>query len=238
MGKSFFQFKQFRIDQGRSAMKVCTDACLFGASIPTIGKQKILDVGCGTGLLSLMMAQQNSLSQIDAIEPHEGSFLDAQFNVSQSLWADRIKVFQKKFQEWLPDHSGLYDVVVCNPPFFFNHLLSPQNSRNQALHLNDTEWNDWLLGLSGFLKRTGRLWLLLSPGSWQKTELLLRKLSFYPFEIQTILQKNDKPFRVIAGISTAVLEPVNFKTHNVYRAEGRLSEWAEKLLSEFYLDKV
>ena len=219
-------------------MKVCTDACLFGASIPTIGKQKILDVGCGTGILSLMMAQQNSLSQIDAIEPHEGSFLDAQFNVSQSLWADRIKVFQKKFQEWLPDHSGLYDVVVCNPPFFFNHLLSPQNSRNQALHLNDTEWNDWLSGLSAFLNPTGRLWLLLSAASWQKTELLLRKFGLYPFEIQSVLQRNDKQFRIIARLSFQTSSTRNFETHQLYREEGGLSDWAKKLLKEFYLDKL
>lgn len=218
-------------------MKVCTDACLFGANLNTSGPVQILDVGCGTGLLSLMVAQLNPLAQIDSIEPHDGSFLDAQHNVKESLWAGRIQVHCQTFQQWLPAHQGLYDEVICNPPFFFNHLPSPQKGRNHALHLAENEWENWLTGLVQFLKPEGRLRILLSADAWQKTEPILERVGLFPFYIQTVLQRNEKPFRIMVGLSLTKSIVVNQTTHLLYRENGGLSEWAQGLLQKFYLEK-
>jgi tRNA1Val (adenine37-N6)-methyltransferase len=131
MGNSVFHFKQFSINQAHSAMKVCTDSCVFGAWVPVEGAKRILDIGCGTGLLSLMMAQRSE-ALIDAIEPHEGSFLDAKENVALSPWSNRMGVFPFRLEEF--NTTTTYDLIVCNPPFYVNHLKSTMDDRNQAWH--------------------------------------------------------------------------------------------------------
>lgn len=218
-------------------MKVCTDACLFGASLSTNGPLRILDVGCGTGLLSVMMAQRNPLAQIDAIEPHQGSYLDAQHNIKQSPWADRIRVYLSSYQDWLSTNEGFYDRVVCNPPFFFNHLSSPSKGRNQALHLDENEWGVWLSALSGFLKPGGHLHLLLSANAWQKTVPLLDQIGLHPAKVQVVLQRNEKPFRVMADLSAKLENPSVLESQLLYKETGGLSNWAIGLLKDFYLVK-
>src|SRR2546421_11557996 len=119
MSNSFFQFKQFRIDQDRCAMKVTTDACILSAWAPIPPAGNFLDIGTGTGLLALMMAQR-SAGIIDAIELHEESFLRAKENVEASRWRDRIHIIHSDAKLFRPNKK--YDFIICNPPFFQNQL--------------------------------------------------------------------------------------------------------------------
>jgi tRNA1Val (adenine37-N6)-methyltransferase len=134
MANTFFRFRQFTVNQQHSSMKVTTDACLFGAWTADLLRNKqgsLLDIGTGTGLLSLMIAQQFA-GAINAIEVDESAAREAAANFAESPWHHRLQVTNVAFQQYSPDKK--FDVVVSNPPFFSNDLSSPDERRNIALH--------------------------------------------------------------------------------------------------------
>ena len=123
-----FQFKQFTIEQELCAMKVGTDGVLLGAWAK--GGPRILDIGTGTGIIALMMAQRYPEAQVTAIDIDEGAVRQAEQNVSQSPFLGRISVLQQAVQE----HLGEYESIVSNPPFFIDSLQAPDEQRNMARH--------------------------------------------------------------------------------------------------------
>lgn len=137
MKNSFFQFQQFKIEQKKSSMKVCTDSCLFGAwvaekiVINKLNLKNILDIGAGTGLLSLMLAQKTNAS-IDAIEIDLDSFEQTKENFDASPWQGRFRVFNNDIKEIVFEKK--YDFIICNPPFFEGDLKSKAQSKNLAKH--------------------------------------------------------------------------------------------------------
>jgi tRNA1Val (adenine37-N6)-methyltransferase len=133
MGNNYFQFRQFKIEQDRCAMKVSTDACIQGAWTPVLSFVKTaLDIGTGTGLLSLMLAQRNALVKIDAIEIDPSAAEQAAENIAASPWQERITLIQTDVRQYHFDNK--YDLIICNPPFFVNSLLSDKRERNLARH--------------------------------------------------------------------------------------------------------
>jgi tRNA1Val (adenine37-N6)-methyltransferase len=133
MSNSYFRFKQFQVQQDRCAMKVSTDACIQGAWTPVaehVGR--VLDIGCGTGLLSLMLAQRAPQLQIDAIELDNSAAAQAAGNVAASPWSQRIRVMPGDARDFLSEEK--YELIICNPPFFHNSLPGKSESRNLARH--------------------------------------------------------------------------------------------------------
>jgi tRNA1Val (adenine37-N6)-methyltransferase len=138
MSNHYFQFKQFKIEQEHCAMKVCTDACLFGAWVvellasQNISSQiQILDIGTGTGLLSLMIAQEINC-EIDAIEIDEAAAKQAALNFSDVHFDSTINIIEDDIKNW--NSNKTYDFIITNPPFFENNLNSHDENRNLALH--------------------------------------------------------------------------------------------------------
>jgi tRNA1Val (adenine37-N6)-methyltransferase len=146
MANSYFKFKQFKIQQDKCAMKVCTDACLFGALVadhkthlpPGQNALHYLDIGTGTGLLSLMVAQKNNAVKIDAVEIDALSAGQATENIAASPWADNIQVFNEDILTF-GDTGKKYDCIFSNPPFFEDDLQSADKAKNDAKH--DTSLN-------------------------------------------------------------------------------------------------
>jgi tRNA1Val (adenine37-N6)-methyltransferase len=133
MSNSWFQFKQFRIAQEACAMKVTTDACIQGAWTPLLANvRRVMDVGAGTGLLSLMLAQRRDQLTIDAVELEDAAAVQAQENVLASPWKDRITIVAGDVSACSFDHK--FDLIISNPPFFSDSLLSGNTEKNRARH--------------------------------------------------------------------------------------------------------
>src|ERR1700712_4521124 len=124
MPNTYFQFKQFIVRQDRCAMKVCTDSCMFGAWVSTkiSGNQHVLDIGSGTGLLMLMLAQKN-ISKIEGVELDSAAFLQSGQNISESPCADSLHVFHGDIRSVALART--YDFIITNPPFYQDSLSSP-----------------------------------------------------------------------------------------------------------------
>jgi len=128
-----FQFQQFRVRQSASAMKVCTDATVFGAMAPVTPGGRVLDIGTGTGLLALMAAQRGAAS-VDAVEIDPAAAAEAGENFAQSPWADRLRVIEGDICDPGIPARDRYDLILCNPPFFADQTESDDPRRRRARH--------------------------------------------------------------------------------------------------------
>jgi tRNA1Val (adenine37-N6)-methyltransferase len=178
MSNSYFQFKQFIIHQDRCAMKITTDACLFGAWISTKfqntnSKFRTLDIGTGTGLLSLMYAQKNPLATIDAIEIDEESFKQAKENIASSSWSDRINIIHGDIKT--SSFTKKYHLIVSNPPFYENELKSGDTKRNIALHSKELLLDKLLDIIKQNLEPDGKFYLLLPNKRNQEIDSLVKQ---------------------------------------------------------------
>lgn len=168
MRNSFFRFKQFTVHQEHCAMKVCTDACLFGAWIAgetnKLSVNKVLDIGTGTGLLSLMYAQQHADTLIDAIEIDEAAAKQAADNFKGAPWHQNLHVHHTPIQNFKArkeEENQLYDLIISNPPFFENDLKSNNDKRNLALHSAALNLDELLDACKQFLQPAGLIAVLL-----------------------------------------------------------------------------
>ena len=160
MPKIYFKFKQFIVSQEKAAFKVGTDGVLLGAWTGTSGVVKILDVGTGTGLIALMLAQKCS-AFITAIEPDKDSFEQAVENFGNSPWANRINVEMVNFQDFFTNNTELFDLIVTNPPYFNNSLQNPDKRKSSCRHTEALASVDILKGASILLSENGKLCLIL-----------------------------------------------------------------------------
>ena len=152
--------------QEHTAMKVCTDACLFGAwaaADPFIQTVKnILDIGSGTGLLSLMLAQK-AAATITAIEIEEGAFKQTASNFDLSPWKERLNIIHTSIQDYVAaNKQQLFDCIITNPPFYESDLTSPDNSKNLAAHSTALTWDDLAKSVASLLQENGT-WYVLVP---------------------------------------------------------------------------
>jgi tRNA1Val (adenine37-N6)-methyltransferase len=180
MSNSFFQFKQFTIQQDRCAMKVTTDGCLFGAwcarEIRRMQKkiEYVLDIGAGTGLLSLMIAQQCS-AKIDAIELDKEAYEQAKQNMATSPWHKNLFVIQGDAKYMAIALAKNYDVIVSNPPFYENELEPGNTKKNIAHHSGGLLLDDLLTIINDAIAPEGQFYLLLPFKRNNEIESLLKK---------------------------------------------------------------
>jgi tRNA1Val (adenine37-N6)-methyltransferase len=133
MSSNYFKFKQFTVHQEHAPFKITTDSVLLGSWADLNRSRSILDIGAGTGILSLMAAQRCS-AQIVAIEPDPGSFMQAGLNISASPWHERITLLNITVQDYFPGNGKLFDTIITNPPFFVDSLPNPEAAKARARH--------------------------------------------------------------------------------------------------------
>jgi tRNA1Val (adenine37-N6)-methyltransferase len=155
---STFQFKHFSIQQENTAMKVGTDGVLLGAW-STIKAGKVLDIGSGTGLIAIMLAQRNNKLVIDAVELENNAYQEAVENISNCNWSDRITIHHTAIQNYPPTKK--YDIIVSNPPFFIDSTKAPKTERNAARHTDSLSFEDLITSVTQLLKSEGIFSMIL-----------------------------------------------------------------------------
>lgn len=238
MPNHYFQFKQFKIEQEHCAMKVCTDACLFGAWVVELLKNQqygkkisLLDIGTGTGLLSLITAQEIDCS-IDAIEIDHAAANQASENFLASSFSSKISIIETDFKTW--DSNSVYDCIISNPPFFENDLVSPDAKKNLALHSSALTLKE-LIGIAEQkLQENGIIVLLLPFHRKEEMVQLAAETGLQLFANAAIKQtSNHHYFRTFLAFSrnakTLQSEEIIIQDNRVY------TERFIDLLKNYYL---
>jgi len=233
---NYFQFKQFRIVQERSAMKVGMDGVLLGAWADPSGAERILDIGTGTGLIALMMAQKNNHTQIDAIEVDKEALDEAVQNIQQSHWSERIHPELCSFQEFAERTNLKYDLIVSNPPYFTNGVKAPVENRAQARHSDSLPLDVLISGAAELLRENGRIALVLPVESIQEITKLANLNRLYIARLCRVKPNPQKPvFRILIELanSTCTIQEselmIEFEKHHDYTPEYKA------LTKDFYL---
>ena len=157
-----FEFKQFSIQQDRCAMKIGTDGVLLGAWVSLEkNPQSILDIGAGTGILSLQLAQRCQAETLEAIEINEDAFEQCVVNFENSPWGDRLFCFHASAQEFAAEMEEEYDLIISNPPFYSDEYKSDDNKRNTARFTDTLPFRDLAIFAYQFLSEKGIFALIL-----------------------------------------------------------------------------
>lgn len=238
MSNSYFRFKQFTVHQERCAMKVCTDACLFGAwagrkaAQPPLTDGSVLDIGTGTGLLSLMLAQQGN-HRIDAVELDEKAAEQAAENFEASPWRIRLQVITGNITKL---HLGKkYDCIITNPPFFENDLKSLDNQRNLALHSEALTFTELLAACSHYLAEEGKLAVLLPYH--RKTDFVQQAVQtgfFLEEEVDVKQTPKHAYFRAMLWLGRTAVTPLQ-RSLTIREGEIYSADFSD-LLREYYLN--
>ena len=173
MANPFFQCKEFIVHQQHTSMKVCTDACLFGAWVakqPSLETaHSILDIGTGTGLLSLILAQvtDKNKTKITAVEIESQAAAEASSNFNLSKWSERLMIVNDSIQNFATnsiataDKKNKFDSIITNPPFYEGDLKSPDANKNKAAHSTELPWSILVENVSSLLTDTGSFFVLV-----------------------------------------------------------------------------
>jgi tRNA1Val (adenine37-N6)-methyltransferase len=231
---SIFHFKQFRIDQANCAMKVNTDGVLIAAIADFENPASILDVGTGTGLIALMLAQKYSVALIDAVEIDKNAAVTALKNFSVSPFSDRIKLIPDSIKDYFENEDKKYDLIISNPPFFINSLSSINPKKGIARH-TDLSFFDILLTESvNHLNQTGHFCLILPLETAANLEKILRRLGVLKVQKEILIYsfKDSKPHRKIItlGFENSVLIQDKLV---IYEEKGIYSEDYRILLKDY-----
>jgi tRNA1Val (adenine37-N6)-methyltransferase len=231
---TYFQFKQFTVHQERCAMKVSTDACLFGAWLAQRGSgHRALDIGGGTGLLSLMLAQASTL-YIDAIELEQDCFAQMKNNIQASPWAERICCIEGDVRHFA--FTTKYDLIFSNPPFYEKQLPSPNPSINAAMHSSMLNLKELLQKVSLLLTEDGSFAILMP---YYRHEELLKTAMVEGLFAQDICFARHSPkhpwYRtmVVFGKSETLVKESFIEIRD---AAGGYSEAFIMLMKEYYLN--
>ena len=234
MGRNnWFQFKEFRIEQQKAAMKVGTDGVLLGAWTPVNGATRILDIGTGTGLIALMLAQRSS-AIIDAVEIDNLAFVEARFNFEQSPWKDRLKVFYSDFLTFTTQSSAPYDLIVSNPPFFVDSLKTNNAALTVARHNDKLSFDQLITGARKLLSDSGRLCVIIPFTSFTDFRETARLRGFYLSQRTNVIPKDGRPAKRILLEFTVERGYAVDNEVVILDKDGFYSEAYKTLTSPFY----
>ena len=191
MPNTSFAFKQFIIHQDKCAMKVGTDAVLLGAWILPNGSKHILDIGTGTGVIALMLAQKTT-AHIDAIDIDENACLQATQNIQESKFPDRVSVTQISLQDYSKTATKKYDLIVTNPPYFEQSLKSSDEQRSHARHADVLPFEELLDGVLKLLTEKGKFCLILPILEAEKFRALAEKKGLHISKLLRVKSRIDK----------------------------------------------
>lgn len=230
MSNSFFQFRQFLVRQDCCAMKVGTDGTLLGAWAR--GGQRALDIGTGTGLIALMMAQRFPDAAVTGVDIDGQAVAQALENVAASPFADRITIIEGDINTIT---CGVFDAIVCNPPYFNDSLTCPDDQRTTARHTTMLTYSELMSAAARLLTDDGELSIIIPFDCKARlvSEAALAGLMMTrECSIRTTLRKPPRRYLLAFGHHSKELE----RTEGVLEdSPGHRSEWYYELTKDFYL---
>jgi tRNA1Val (adenine37-N6)-methyltransferase len=234
---SYFKFKQFTIQQDKCAMKVCTDACLFGAWVANnlvsqkINPEFILDIGTGTGLLSLILAQKTD-AEITGVEIQEATYKQAKENIEASVFKNKITVHLADITQQI--FPNKFDTIICNPPFFEDQLKTNNTARNAAMHATTLSYEALAKAINNNLTENGTAFLLLPYYAVEQFEKILAAENLFVVHTANIkhspMHSFFRAFVKIGKESTIK----SFKEIFIKETDGKYSEEFNGLLKDYY----
>ncbi|MFI0491718.1 tRNA1(Val) (adenine(37)-N6)-methyltransferase [Flavobacterium sp.] len=184
---SKFQFKQFSLEQDRCAMKIGTDGVLLGAWTPIQNNpNSVLDIGTGTGIIALMLAQRTSATQIDALEIDEDAYEQATDNFENSSWNDRLYCFHAGLDEFVEEPEDEYDLIVSNPPFYTDDFKSATEQRDLARFADAMPFEDLIEAADLLLSENGIFSVIIPFKEEEKFLALAKEYELYPLKITRV----------------------------------------------------
>jgi len=196
MSESPFRFKQFHVAQDKSAMKVGTDGVLLGAWTQIDDKvHSVLDIGTGTGLIALQIAQRCDSEIIDALEIEPGAFEQAVENFENSPWSDRLFCYHAPLQEFDMEMDEGYDLIVCNPPFFNNSFPADDKGRHLARQKEQLDFESLLGSVSKLLNPGGTCAFVIPFDQEEKFNVTGEKNNLFPNRMTRVKGSPTSPFK-------------------------------------------
>lgn len=237
MGSDIFRFKQFVVEQRHSAMRVGTDGIVLGSWARVTGfERRILDIGCGTGLLALMIAQRNLDARINAVEIEPLAAREASHNCANSPWNDRLKVYEMSIQEYAHKEHEKYDLIVSNPPYFINSSHNELLARAAARHASLLPYSDLVDAVVSLLDTHGRF-VAIFP--YSEAGIFIAKAAAAGLHCNNklnILPLPSRPIKRIAAEFSFKKESVVEQTLTIEtETQGEYTEQYKALTSPFYL---
>ena len=236
MPNPYFKFKQFTVFHDLCAMKVGIDGVLLGAWTNAENAERVLDIGAGSGLITLMLAQRNEHARIDAIDIEASAVQQAKINIEKSLWAERIKVRQVSLQNFAANTTEKYDLIVSNPPFFVDSLKTNTSERTHARH-TDTLTHEELISFSkALLAPSGKICIILPVKEGNLCKLFAEKSGLFCSRLISVFPKpNTEAKRVLLEFSSKKTETEIGKINIETEIRHRYSKEFTDLAKDFYL---
>lgn len=234
MANSWFQFKEFIIHQDTSAFKVGTDGVLLGAWVNCTNQQSLLDVGTGTGLIALMLAQKNSTAKIYAIELDFESAQMAAHNLNISKWSNRIKLISGDYLEY--KSTTPFDHIISNLPFFSNDLKNENARKKNARHDDTLPFSLFLKQSRLLLNENGNVSFILPISRLSDLESTIKREDFYIQRICKVKPQEKKPFHRVMMTLTKKVTVTEESTLIIQNEEGKYTAAAAEMFKDFYLN--
>ena len=230
-----FKFKQFDVDQSGCAMKINTDGVLLGALADADHPQTIFDIGTGTGVIALMLAQRFSDAKIDAAEIDQSAAETAGRNFQNSPFADRLTLYSTGFAEFFDRYfDRKYDLIISNPPFYINSLKSPEAKRELAKHANRNFFDSLISYASKHLTDKGIMCLILPLDTAAWVKRLVVKDGLLTKETITVHSYQDsEPHREIVVLSSNSDKPT-VKKFVIYESPKIYTRQYQETLKDFF----
>ena len=236
MPNPYFRFKQFTIYQDKCAMKVGTDGVLLGAWSDVGSGGKMLDVGTGTGLIALMIAQRSPAGSLWAVENEESALEQAKLNIDNSPFSDRITLVNSSFQLFARQTAIRFDLIVSNPPFFSDSLLPPVKQRAEARHSVTLTLEELLYSCRSCLAESGILSLILPYSRSNELEKLCEKYAFH-LKRKTIVYplRNTTPKRILVELTSKQTSRPVTRSLVIEESRHHYTKDFTELVRDFYL---
>ncbi len=236
MSNPYFKFRQFTVFHDKCAMKVGADGVTLGAWADVSDVKSVLDIGCGSGLIALMIAQRSEAG-ITAIDIDGQSIEQTKENTGNSPWSERIKTVHASLQQFAANSDVLFDLIVCNPPYFNNSLKSPSESRTMARHTDTLSYTDLITNAGKILAENGRFCLILPVNEGNIFCRMAENGKLYCRKRVEVFPNYEKPVRRLLLEFVKQKTECKFEKIVIEKERNNYTPEYTELVKTFYLDK-